>query len=143
MHRCEGFGVSVDSKLYLNAAKRIVRVYWRRGKRHLGSAREVHLGGAPDQGDNIQREAVRKVTKLSARIEGFKDRLHRGGKALDQRRTHAWGGLLYDEGDNPVSSVNGSIADWYTWQLWLPRVTRDSDILGSDLSRATCWSGPW
>lgn len=91
MHRCEGFGVSVDSKLYLNAAKRIVRVYWRRGKRHLGSAREVHLGGAPDQGNNIQREAVRKVTKLSVKTEGSQDRLHCGGEALEAAQNSCLG----------------------------------------------------
>lgn len=55
VHRCEGFGVSIDSKLHLNLgvtiAKRILRVYWRRGKQHLGSACEVRLEGGVGGGD--------------------------------------------------------------------------------------------
>lgn len=83
----------------MTAAKRILRVYWRRGKQHLGSACEVHLGEAL-MGDNIQREAIRMVMKPSVRKEGFKGRLYCGREGPGgQFRIPVLGGLLHDGED--------------------------------------------
>lgn len=88
MHRCEGFGVSVDSKLHLNerhdCCQENSEGLLEKGQQHLGSAREALLGGAPTRGYNIQREAIRIVMTLSVRKEGSKDRLHHGGKPPEE-----------------------------------------------------------